>query len=131
MLVLTRKLQQQIKIGAEITVTILRVKGNTVRVGVQAPRDVRVVRGELPKNGGPTALVDEVHSEHDGGGITVVTAEIQEQSESPAEESPRPVARALPLPPPAAACLPLRRIRNRHGVAPLKQIVASCGVLAK
>ena len=128
MLVLTRKLQQQIKIGAEITVTILRVKGNTVRVGVQAPRDVRVVRGELPKIGDSAAAVEEVHGEHDEGAITV---EIQDQPESPAKESPQPVARAVPLPVPAAACLPLRRIRNRHGVAPLKQIVASCGVLAK
>ena len=51
MLVLTRKLQQQIKIGDQITVTILRVKGNTVRVGIDAPRDVRVVRGELPTQG--------------------------------------------------------------------------------
>ena len=49
MLVLSRKLQQQIKIGDEITVTVLRVKGNTVRIGVQAPREVRVVRGELQK----------------------------------------------------------------------------------
>jgi carbon storage regulator CsrA len=51
MLVLTRKLQQQIKIGQQITVTILRVKGQTVRVGIEAPRDVRVVRGELPPEG--------------------------------------------------------------------------------
>lgn len=51
MLVLTRKLQQQIKIGDGITVTILRVKGQTVRVGIEAPRDTRVVRGELtPKS---------------------------------------------------------------------------------
>ncbi len=51
MLVLTRKLQQQIKIGDEITVTILRVKGQTVRVGIDAPREVRVIRGELPREG--------------------------------------------------------------------------------
>lgn len=51
MLVLTRKLQQQIKIGQQITVTILRVKGQTVRVGIEAPRDVRVIRGELPPEG--------------------------------------------------------------------------------
>ncbi|MCI0361041.1 MAG: carbon storage regulator [Planctomycetaceae bacterium] len=51
MLVLTRKLQQQIKIGEQITVTILRVKGQTVRVGIDAPRDVRVIRGELPREG--------------------------------------------------------------------------------
>lgn len=48
MLVLTRKLQEQIRIGENITITILRVKGNTVRVGIDAPRQIRVLRGELP-----------------------------------------------------------------------------------
>lgn len=49
MLVLSRKQNQEIKIGDEVTVTVLKVKGNTVRLGIQAPRNVRVVRGELPK----------------------------------------------------------------------------------
>ena len=48
MLVLTRKRQEQIHIGEDIVLTVLRVRGNTVRVGVEAPREVRVVRGELP-----------------------------------------------------------------------------------
>ena len=48
MLVLTRRLNEQIQIGDNITVSILRIKGNTVRVGIEAPRQVRVVRGELP-----------------------------------------------------------------------------------
>ena len=48
MLVLTRKHQEQIRIGDNVTLTILKVKGNTVKVGIEAPRDVRVVRGELP-----------------------------------------------------------------------------------
>ncbi len=47
MLVLTRKSQQRIRIGNDITVTILKVRGNAVSVGIEAPRDVRVVRGEL------------------------------------------------------------------------------------
>ncbi len=47
MLVLSRKLQQQIRIDDRITVTILKTRGQTVRVGIEAPRDVRVVRGEL------------------------------------------------------------------------------------
>jgi len=47
MLVLSRKLSQQIHIDDRITVTVLRVKGNSVRLGIEAPRDVRVVRGEL------------------------------------------------------------------------------------
>lgn len=48
MLVLTRKRQEQIHIGDDIVLTVLRVKGNTVRVGIEAPRNVRVLRGELP-----------------------------------------------------------------------------------
>jgi carbon storage regulator CsrA len=48
MLVLTRKRHEQIRIGDSITLTILRIKGNTVRVGIEAPRGVRVMRGELP-----------------------------------------------------------------------------------
>ena len=47
MLVLTRKIEEQIRIGNDITISILRVKGNTVRVGIDAPRSIRVVRGEL------------------------------------------------------------------------------------
>lgn len=50
MLVLTRKTQEKIQIGDNITVTILRVKGQAVRVGIDAPRDVRVIRTELPVN---------------------------------------------------------------------------------
>ncbi len=49
MLVLTRKSQDSIRIGDHIKVTILRIKGNTVRIGVEAPDDVRIVRGELPR----------------------------------------------------------------------------------
>ncbi len=47
MLVLTRKTQQQIQIGENIVITILHVKGQAVRVGIEAPRDVRVIRGEI------------------------------------------------------------------------------------
>jgi carbon storage regulator CsrA len=48
MLVLTRKLQEQIRIGDDIVVTILQVRGQSVRVGIEAPRNVRVLRAELP-----------------------------------------------------------------------------------
>ncbi len=48
MLVLSRKQQQEIVIGDNIRVTVLKVKGNTVRLGIEAPREVHVVRGELP-----------------------------------------------------------------------------------
>jgi carbon storage regulator CsrA len=47
MLVLTRKLQEKIQIGENITITILRTKGKSVRLGIEAPIEVPVVRGEL------------------------------------------------------------------------------------
>ncbi len=56
MLVLTRKLQEQIAIGQDITITILKVKGNTVRIGIEAPAAVRVVRGELPRHDTPRTV---------------------------------------------------------------------------
>lgn len=47
MLVLTRKLNEEIVIGNDIKITLLRVRGNTVRIGIEAPREVRVARAEL------------------------------------------------------------------------------------
>ncbi len=54
MLVLTRKSQETIQIGQNITITIVRVKGRSVRVGIDAPRSVRVVRGELTADAAET-----------------------------------------------------------------------------
>jgi carbon storage regulator CsrA len=54
MLVLTRKHQEKIRIGDNITITILKTKGKAVRVGIEAPADISVVRGELTANA-PTA----------------------------------------------------------------------------
>ncbi len=48
MLVLSRKLGQQIRIGENVTVTIVKTQGKTVRIGIEAPKDIRVVRAELP-----------------------------------------------------------------------------------
>lgn len=47
MLVLTRRIGESLKIGDDITVTILGVHGNQVRLGVEAPRHVRVDREEV------------------------------------------------------------------------------------
>ena len=48
MLVLTRKLSEKIQVGDNITISVLKVKGNTVRLGIEAPREVHIKRGELP-----------------------------------------------------------------------------------
>ncbi len=47
MLVLSRKPGEKITIGDNITLTVLEVSGNRIKVGVEAPGSVRVLRGEL------------------------------------------------------------------------------------
>ncbi len=47
MLVLTRKVNQSIVIGNEIEVVVLEVRGEQVRIGIRAPRDVAVHRKEI------------------------------------------------------------------------------------
>ena len=52
MLILTRRVDESLVIGDNVTVTILGVKGNQVRIGVDAPRDVTVHREELAQKQG-------------------------------------------------------------------------------
>lgn len=47
MLVLSRKVGEEIKIGNDITITVVRIQGDKVRIGIQAPDDVKVYRSEL------------------------------------------------------------------------------------
>lgn len=47
MLILTRRVGETLMVGDEVTVTVLGVKGNQVRIGVNAPKDVAVHREEI------------------------------------------------------------------------------------
>ena len=59
MLVLSRKPLERIQIGDSVVVTVVRIDGNTVRLGIEAPKNVPVFRGELllaPAAAGPDDL---------------------------------------------------------------------------
>ena len=47
MLVLSRKTSDSLLIGKDIEVVVVEIRGNTVRLGVKAPDDVKVLRGEI------------------------------------------------------------------------------------
>jgi len=47
MLILTRRVGEALKIGDEVSITVLRVKGDQVRLGIEAPKSVTVHREEL------------------------------------------------------------------------------------
>ena len=66
MLVLSRKVGERIRIGDEITVTVVRLVGGSVRIGVEAPREMLVVREELlPQESDPVAKQTR-HTQPDG-----------------------------------------------------------------
>lgn len=72
MLVLTRKQQQQIQVGEGVTITILRIKGGSVRIGIEAPSDVRIIRSELSPHDSEEAAEESTPA---------VSAPSQEESE--------------------------------------------------
>ena len=69
MLILTRRIGETVMIGDEVTITVLGVKGNQVRVGINAPKSVAVHREEIyeqikrEQQGGN---VDNISQSHDG-----------------------------------------------------------------
>jgi len=80
MLVLSRKQDQEIVIGDNIRITVLKTRGNVVRLGIEAPRDIKVVRGELESTPEPKDI-----SEDDGAEFTIVFSCDTEPDAAPVE----------------------------------------------
>lgn len=59
MLVLSRQKDESIRIGDEITITIVDVRGDKVRVGITAPKDIKVHRQEIYQ------LIKSQHEDHE------------------------------------------------------------------
>ena len=66
MLVLTRKLMEKLFIGDDICVTVVRLEGGQVRLGIEAPREISVVRAELvpEREGGKPKLAPRIPAMH-------------------------------------------------------------------
>ena len=59
MLVLSRKQNERIRVGDSVVVTVVRVSGDKVRIGIEAPPNVRVLRDELEDDAVGSVVLDK------------------------------------------------------------------------
>lgn len=101
MLVLSRKPNEEILIGENVKITVLKVKGNTVRIGIEAPQSVKVKRGELPADHPVRQEVELTLSfspEQEGVNSSSVNDQPGVlQFQKPASPSKRTLRRSVPL----------------------------------
>jgi carbon storage regulator CsrA len=70
MLVLTRKLMEKLYIGDQISVTVVRLEGGQVRLGIDAPRSIPVLRAELKPRPAGEPETPVIHQENGNTAIT-------------------------------------------------------------
>lgn len=117
MLVLTRKINQQIRLNDDITITVLRAKGNSVRIGIDAPRSVRVVRGELELQGESEPAPETLQLEAMDEEALQQTAPTASATSTEAEPSVYPMRTTKPL-----ASAPLSAFLRKTDAAPLASL---------
>ncbi len=67
MLILTRRVDERIFIGDDITLCVLDIEGNRVRLGLEAPKNVAILREEIHQKYAGDASNDAQHAVKDGG----------------------------------------------------------------
>ena len=77
MLILSRKVDEKIKIGDDITITLIEVHGDQVKIGVEAPKNVKVFRQEVfdaIQNENKAAAVENKAGSEEKSAIAAVSA---------------------------------------------------------
>ncbi|XZE52991.1 carbon storage regulator [Planctomycetaceae bacterium SH139] len=100
MLVLSRKEGERLVIGENVVVTVNRISGNRITLGIEAPRDVRIVRGELEQQADSSQSVDPQQETAAGQQATGETAKKAGRATVPGKSLNGPLGKRTP---PAAA----------------------------
>ena len=90
MLVLSRKVGQSILVGDHISIQVLQVTGGAVRLGIEAPADIRILRGELEQSVNDEPFSSMARREQEANQFSSSTTE--------AKESPSPGTRISSAP---------------------------------
>jgi carbon storage regulator CsrA len=105
-------------IGNDIKITLVRVRGNSVRIGIEAPRDVRVVRGELLVHDNVEEHISRLSSvAHNQDEPTCEELQLSEREHAFAHPSLAPRANQTKLPPQIF----VGRVRRDGGSAELRR----------